>query len=58
MKKHLVEHYLVGEIFDRLLVDRQDDVSLSQKAALQRRLAGEQTFDANHAAPVPPGAQL
>lgn len=58
IKKHFQDHYLVREVFDRLLVDRQNDVSLSQKAALQCRLAREQTFDANHAAAVRPRVQL
>lgn len=49
---------LVREVLDRLSVDRQDDVSLSQKATLERRLAWEQTFDANHAAAVRPRAKL
>ncbi len=49
---------LVRKVLDRLFVDRQNDVSLSQQATLERRLAREQTFDADHAAAVWPRVQL
>ncbi len=50
--------YLVREVLDRLSVYCQDDVSLSQQAALQRWLTWEETFDADHTAAVRPRVKL
>lgn len=49
---------LVREVFDRLFVDRQNDVSLPQMATLKCWLAREQTFDADHTATVWPRVKL
>lgn len=49
---------LIGEVFERLAVNWQNDVALPQKAALHRWLSWEKTFNANHAAVIHPWAKM